>query len=300
MFKLIFGLGNSDIKNIEALAKLYAQAGAWMFDVSPFMLPVLHNALIGSSFNPDDFKYCVSVPVEGDVHGKKAKILTQKCKKCLKCQKACPQGAICNLIVDEKKCIGCGICKKKCSHGAIKLYDKTDYFKELKKLIKNNEKIDCIELHSSVANRKEVLKLLSKITKRYKGAISLCISRKNYSTDEAFKLINQAKEILKDNSDFFVQADGKSMNGGSCDFSSSLESVAFALALKDLGIDEKKIILSGGINAHTKDLCAKFSISPLALAFGTYARKSVQDKNPDEAFKIASELVKNACEACGE
>ena len=90
------------------------------------------------------------------------------------------------------------------------------------------------------------------------------------------------------------------MNGGSCDFSSSLESVAFALALKDLGIDEKKIILSGGINAHTKDLCAKFSISPLALAFGTYARKSVQDKNPDEAFKIASELVKNACEACGE
>ena len=98
MFKLICGLGNLDIENIKALVKLYAKAGAWMFDVSPFALWALNEAIAEENLNPDNFKYCVSIPLEGDVHGKKAKILSNKCKKCSKCAKKCPQGAISNFM----------------------------------------------------------------------------------------------------------------------------------------------------------------------------------------------------------
>lgn len=300
MFKLIFGLGNLNKENIKALAEIYAQAGAWMFDVSPFMLPCLLQTIEQINLDINSCKFCVSVPVEGDSHGKKAKIIQDKCKKCYKCQNSCPQNAIKDLVVDEAKCIGCEVCKKKCSHGAIKIFDKTDYFDALKNILKQDLKIDCIELHASVENRQKILKKLKKICKKYKGAISLCISRKYFSTNDAWELIKAAQEIAKDNSDFFVQADGNSMNAANSSVVSSLESVTFALALKDLGFNEKKIILSGGVNENTKELCEKFSLSPLALAFGTYARKAVENLDFDSAVDVAKRLVKNANEACGE
>ena len=78
------------------------------------------------------------------------------------------------------------------------------------------------------------------------------------------------------------------------ELSSTIECVAFALALKNLGINEKRIILSGGTNEYTRKLCDKLSINPLAVAFGTYARKSVSDLDKTDAFNFAKKLVKNA------
>ena len=298
MFKLIFGLGNLDIENVKALAKLYAEAGAWMFVVSPFMLNTLNESIIECGLNPDDFKFCVSNPLEADKHGKKAKIIENKCKKCSKCEKSCPQNAIINFVCDENKCIGCSKCKKVCPHNAIELYDKKDYFEAFKEILKAPCKIDCVELHASVPHKSRILKKLKKICKKYKGAISLCISRKVFSLNDSLLLIQKAREIAKDNADFFVQADGNSMNCANSQPVSTLECVAFAAALKDSGFDEKKIILSGGVNEFTKDLCHKFSLHPKALAFGTYARKSVQNLSYDEALRSAKNLVLNACEAC--
>ena len=80
MFKLICGLGNCDIENVKALVKLYAKAGAHIFDVSPYALKALNDAITEEGLNPRDFKFCISLPVEGDAHGKKAKILPKKCK----------------------------------------------------------------------------------------------------------------------------------------------------------------------------------------------------------------------------
>lgn len=300
MFKLICGLGNSDIENIKALVKLYAKAGAWMFDVSPFALAALNEAIKEENLNPLDFKYCVSIPVEGDIHGKKAKILPNKCKKCSKCVKKCPQNAIKDFVVDENRCIGCSICKKVCSHGAVKLFDKTDYFNELKNILKSNLKLDCIELHASIGDKNQILKKLKKICKKFKGEISLCISRKYFSTQEALSIIKKAQEIAKDNSTFYIQADGNSMNGANAQLTSTIECAAFALALKEGGIDEKTIILSGGVNEYTKKLCRELSLSPLAIAFGTYARKSVLNTKPHEAQQVAKRLVENTLEVDNE
>ena len=296
MFKLICGLGNTDIKNIKALVKLYARAGAWMFDVSPFVLGVLNEAINEENLNPYDYKYCISVPVEGDAHGKKAKIITEKCKKCLKCTKMCPQNAIRDFVVDKNKCIGCAICKKNCPCGAIKLFDKTDYFDELNKILRSDLKLDCIELHASVGSKKKILCRLKKICKKFKGDISLCISRKYFSTQEAVLIIKKAQEIAKDNTNFYVQADGNSMNGANEKLISTLECVAFALALRENGIDQSKIILSGGVNEFTKKLCNELLFSPLAIAFGTYARKLVLNLGHNDALRVAKRLVENANE----
>ncbi len=297
MFKLILGLGNCDIQNIKALVKLYAKAGAWMFDVSPKMLPVLSQAILKENLDLDNYKFCVSIPVEGDIHGKKAYIDLKKCKKCKKCVKACPQGAIEDFVVNSTKCIGCSICKKKCSHNAVKLSDDTSYYKEFKEVLKQGIKLDCVELHASVDDEKKILGLLKKISKKYKGAISLCISRKHFSNLAAISLIKKAQKILQDNLDFYVQADGKSMNGADKELSSTLECVAFALSLKDLGFDEKKIILSGGVNEYTKNLCEKLSLSPLAFGFGTYARNKVKNLDEPQALEVALKLVKDVSEA---
>ena len=291
MFKLICGLGNLDIENIKALVKLYAKAGAWMFDVSPFALWALNEAIAEENLNPDNFKYCVSIPLEGDVHGKKAKILSNKCKKCSKCAKKCPQGAISNFIVDEKKCIGCGICKKVCSCSAVKMHDKTDYFDKLNEILKSDLKLDCVELHASVGDKKHILKKLKKISKKFKGDISLCISRKYFSLNQATQLISEAKEIVSDNSAFYIQADGNSMNGANKELSSTIECVAFALALKESGVDENTIILSGGTNEYTKKLCDELSLKPLSIAFGTYARKNVCNLDDNAALEFAKKLV---------
>lgn len=294
MFKLICGLGNLDIGNIKALVKLYAKAGAWMFDVSPFALGALNDAIREEKLNPDDYKFCVSIPLEGDVHGKKAKISPAKCKKCAKCIKNCPEQAIFDFVVDEKKCIGCAICKKLCPHSAVKLYDKTDYFDGLKKLLKSGLKLDCIELHASVADKKLILKKMKKITKKFGADISLCISRKYFSTQEALDIIEEAKKITSNNSAFYIQADGNSMNGANTGLSSTLECVAFALALKEGGVNENTIILSGGTNEYTKKLCSELSLKPKAIAFGGYARKSVLNLEYQKALDFAKKLVKTA------
>lgn len=113
MFKLICALGNSDIVNVKALVKLYAKAGAWMFDVSPYALEALNEAIVDEGLNPDNFKYCISIPVQGDMHSYKAAIDSKKCKICKKCHKYCPQDAICAPNIDEKKMYRlCSMCKK--------------------------------------------------------------------------------------------------------------------------------------------------------------------------------------------
>lgn len=294
MFKLICGLGNSNIENVKALVKLYAKAGAWMFDVSPFMLPYLNSAIAEVGLNLSDFKSCISIPIEGDIHGRKAKIDQKKCVLCKKCTSNCPQNAIKPPFIEENSCIGCGICKKTCKKNAIKFYDVCDYFGEFKKIIKNGEKLDCVELHASIADKKKSLKMLKKICKIFKGEISLCISRKIFSTNEAFDLILRAKEIAKENKAFYVQADGNSMNGASSDFASSVETVAFALNLKNLGFPEKKIILSGGTNEHTPKLSCLCGLSPLAFGYGTYARKIISNLDENEALNVAKKIVKAA------
>lgn len=294
MFKLICGLGNCDIENVKALVKLYAKAGAHIFDVSPYALKALNDAITEEGLNPRDFKFCISLPVEGDAHGKKAKILPKKCKKCAKCVKICPQGAIKDFCVDENKCIGCSACKKVCKHGAVKLFDKTDYFNEFKSLLKTNLKLDCVELHASCGPKKAIYKAAKDICKKFKGDFSLCISRKYFSTEDCAEIVGNVRKIAAENSNFYIQADGNSMNFANTEMASTLECAAFALALKEYGIKESQIILSGGTNEYTKTLCDNLFLAPCAIAYGSYARKIVKNLSQKEALIAAKNFVKHS------
>ena len=46
-----------------------------------------------------------------------------KCKGCMQCASACPQGAISKIAgivrVDSSKCTGCGVCVYECGNSAI-------------------------------------------------------------------------------------------------------------------------------------------------------------------------------------
>ena len=81
------------------------------------------------------------------------------------------------------------------------------------------------------------------------------------------------------------------MNGANKELSSTIECVAFALALKESGVDENTIILSGGTNEYTKKLCDELSLKPLSIAFGTYARKNVRNLDDNAALEFAKKLV---------
>jgi len=60
----------------------------------------------------------------------KPRLNPDKCQKCLRCGKYCPEGAISLqgdvMVIDEDKCVGCGECVQNCYNQAIDIIWKTD------------------------------------------------------------------------------------------------------------------------------------------------------------------------------
>lgn len=46
--------------------------------------------------------------------------ITDKCIKCKKCERVCPQKCICDFKINQSHCLHCGLCFEKCPVGAIK------------------------------------------------------------------------------------------------------------------------------------------------------------------------------------
>lgn len=285
-FKLITGLGNKDANKVKDLVLLWMEAGADIFDTSCSTLPYLQKACIEAGYNLDNFEFCVSIALEGDIHGKKAKIDKDKCKLCGKCAEACPEKAINPPFLDELKCIGCHHCKKVCKTGAISFYDEIN--NDLETLLKTNSKIDTVEIHISIKDKKEIIKQFKKIinllNKNIK--ISVCLSRKYFSNSKTEKILAKLKELSKER-DFVVQTDGCSMNGGKNDISGTIEAVSYGLFVKSLGYE---IILSGGCNEFTAPLAKKCGLD-CSIAFGSFARKLTEGIEHKEAVKIAKDFV---------
>ena len=61
IFKLVLGLGNQDLENIEHLVKIYCEAGADMFDINPSKEAVetVFNTIEKSGKNIKNFYYSI-------------------------------------------------------------------------------------------------------------------------------------------------------------------------------------------------------------------------------------------------
>lgn len=290
IFKLVLGLGNQDLESIKHLVEIYCEAGADMFDINPSKEAVetVFDTIKKSGKDIKDFYYSISTALAGDVHAQKCFITPEKCKRCGKCVKKCPQNAI---VFEDKypkvitqKCIGC----RKCDD--CKAISFADTKTEIDNIVKiaTEYNLDCIELHLSA--KKIPDDEIKYIIKEFDGVLSLCLDRKHYSNERVKKLVNKVIKWNK-SAKFIIQADGVPMSGGDNSFESTLQAVSMAHLVQPYGT---YILMSGGTNEKTSELAKMCSLRYNGVSVGSYARKIVKDKTKEDAVIAAKKLI----EAC--
>lgn len=299
-FKLVCGAGNEDVESVKRHVFVYAKAGCKVFDLSA-KKEILESAKEGAELSGmKNIHYCISVGIKGDPHISKAGVNNSLCLKCGNCARNCPNNAIClPNIIDEKKCIGCGLCTKKCPSGAISMCEKdTDIKEVLPDLVKNGA--DILELHIMGHDKKDLDYKWKLINECNPKLASICVDRKNMGNDEILKCISKMIEPRKPYTTI-IQADGVPMSGGEDNYKTTLQAVAMAEIIQNANLPVY-IVLSGGTNSKTMELCHQCEIHPNGVAIGSWARKIVKPylslpdfwrntEAQDRAVELASKLI---------
>lgn len=287
IFKLVLGLGNQSEESIVSNVEIYAAAGCDMFDInaSEEAINAVYRGIEKAGKDKEDFLFCISIGVSGDMHTGKAEIINSKCKRCSACVNVCPQDAIILLddgypVVQKEKCIGCKRCKCK----AISFSDNESDFEAAIKLAEKYH-ADCIEVH--LATKKPPYEKLKYLIKNTKIPLSFCLDRKYYSNEKIKKIVGKIKKWIG-SSEFIIQADGVPMSGGENTFNSTLQAVAMAHIVEGYGT---YIILSGGTNEKTAELAKMCNIKYNGIGVGSYARNIIKGKEHAEAVRAAQNLV---------
>ena len=283
-FKLVCGAGNEDAETVKRLVYVYAKAGCKVFDLSA-RTEILEAAKKGAELAKiSDVHFCVSVGIKGDPHISKAKIDLAKCALCGKCKNACLQGAI-SQTIDEKKCIGCGFCKKECPADAISMYEKDiDVAKVLPSMTQNG--VEILELHVMGHDKRDLNEKWRVINSCKPSYASICIDRENFGNVEVLERI---REILREREDYttIIQADGIPMSGCDDSYKTTLQAVAMAEIIQNADL-QVYIVVSGGTNSKTSELCKLCGIDYNGIAIGSWARKIVK------SYIMADDFWENA------
>jgi len=313
MFKLICGAGNEDTESVKRLVFVYASAGCKLFDLSA-RKEILASAKEGAELaDAANVQYCVSIGIKGDKHIFKAKIDEEKCVKCKKCHKICPNDAIDLLpppylegmtegiipTINDKKCIGCCICAQQCPLGAITMEEKDVNYREILPYMVQNG-VEFLELHIMGHDKDDLAKKWQVINECKPKFASICIDRENFGNREVLARIQEMISVRKPYTTI-IQADGVPMSGGSDDYKTTLQAVAMAEIIQNANLPVY-IMLSGGTNSKTAELARMCGINFWGIAIGSWARKivkpyiSVEDfwENKEaqhKAIEVARELV---------
>lgn len=300
-FKLICGAGNENLDEIEKLVALYSAAGCRLFDLAASE-EILRAAQRGLDFSISEeeqknYHFCISIGTKNDPHFNKAKINSDKCKLCEQCITACPQKAISKYFkVVEKNCIGCLKCETVCKHEAIEIYQQNQLIDLSTYQLIN---LSCIELH--VSDAESALEKWEGL-KNFEGMLSICIGRKVFPDENIEELLRQMIAQRPPYS-AIIQADGNPMTGSEDDIETTLHAVETGMFIKSLNLPVY-LLLSGGTNSKTAQLCKEKGLDVNGIAFGSYARKIVRKyieredffENKtlfEEAVKIAKTLIKS-------
>lgn len=316
-FKLICGAGNENLEEVEKLVALYSVAGCRFFDFA-VKEEVLAAAQRGLDFSiskerQNDYHFCVSIGTKNDAHFQKAQINVQKCVGCGNCVEVCPQKAILDakmqrckdaksrlgflpqrFEVIEKNCIGCRKCHKICKFGAISFAPhpspppqggRENLFTAHCSLL------TCIELH--VSDEDSAILQWEDLCSQDYEMLSICIGRKVFSDEKIAELL---KKMVAKRPPYtvIIQADGNPMTGGEDDFETTLPAVETGLFIKSLNLPVY-LILSGGTNSKTAQLCKEKGLEVNGIAFGSYARKIVKKYIEREDFFENKTLFDEAC-----
>lgn len=269
-YKLVCGAGNEDAEYVKRLVYIYALAGFRLFDISA-RDEILDAAKEGARLaEVDDAKFCVSIGIKGDPHIAKAGVNPSKCIFCGNCLRNCPQNAVCSAgSIDLKKCLGCGVCAKKCPTGAITMYERDVNVREiLPKLVESG--VEILELHVNGHDKKDLEYKWQVINECKPKFASICIDRENFGNKE---VLGRIKEMIKDREPYttIVQADGIPMSGSNDDYKTTLQAVAMAEIIQNAKLPVY-IMVSGGTNSKTAELCKLCGLDVHGIAIGSWAR----------------------------
>lgn len=271
-FKLVCGAGNEDAETVKRLVYIYAKAGCKVFDISA-RKEILDAAKEGAKLaGVEDVHFCVSIGIKGDPHISKAKIDLAKCVSCYACREVCLQDAI-SEQVDEKKCIGCQSCVKVCPQNAISMYEKdVDVANVLPELVKKG--VEILELHVMGHDKNDLGTKWNVINSCKPALASICIDRENFGNKE---VLNRIREMLqgRDSYSTIIQADGIPMSGCDDSYKTTLQAVAMTEIIQNANLPVY-IVVSGGTNSKTKELCELCGIDYSGIAIGSWARKIVK------------------------
>lgn len=298
-FKLVCGAGNEDVETVKRLVYIYAKAGCNVFDISA-RTHILDAAKEGSKIaGLEDAHFCVSIGIKGDPHISKAQI-GSNCIKCGNCFRNCPNDAVySSIIIDEKKCLGCGICAQKCPTDAIKMVDKDVNVREILPYMVNNG-VEILELHVMGHDKKDLEYKWQVINECKPKLASICIDRENFGNKEVLSHIREMIEYREPYTTI-IQADGIPMSGSDDTYKTTLQAVAMAEIIQNAKLPVY-IVVSGGTNSKTAELCRLCGISYSGIAVGSWARKIVKSqisaadfwentKIQNEAVEIAQNLI---------
>lgn len=303
VFKLILGCGNINLQQIESIINVYCHTQTDIIDIpcDEEAILTVYKTILANNYKLDKFKYCLSVSLDDDYHGKKAKILKKSCKKCLKCIKKCPQDAIYYdkeqdlVFVDQEKCIGCQICKCK----AIKYYNTSSNMESVIYLAKKHN-IHIIEIHCSINNIKLIKTSFQEIHDSFDGIISVCFGRTNLSEFSLLKITRSFIKIRK-KKPLIIQADGNPISGYDDTYEATLQAVSCAKVFNNLVFVKYNkyasdkaapyLFISGGVNSCTSKLAKLCRVNYHGIATGSYARQLVKDLPFDQALKKANEFI---------
>lgn len=275
-FKLVCGAGNEDAESVKRLVYIYAKAGCKVFDISA-RKEILDSAKAGAKLaGAGDVHFCVSVGIKGDPHISKAEIQESKCIKCKTCFRNCPNDAIySSIIIDEKKCIGCGVCAKKCPTGAVKMYERDVNVREILPYMAENG-VELLELHIMGHDKKDLESKWQVINECRPKLASICIDRENYGNKE---VLSRIQEMISYREPYttIIQADGIPMSGCDDTYKTTLQAVAMAEIIQNAKLPVY-IVVSGGTNSKTAELCKLCGIDYHGIAIGSWARKIIKEQ----------------------
>ena len=290
--KIICGAGNENLKEIEALAYIFASADFDIIDIAAKndVINAAKNGIIRSNKN---MRICVSIGLQSDIHLTKAIINNQKCNFCGQCLSICPQNSIYTednkIQINEKNCIGCSKCINICPNNAI--FSEHKYKTPCSMLLPVlSEDINYVEFHCSSSNIDLIKESWNQIKSIYKGNLGFCIDRAKLSDDT---VISRIKSMIEDNDKILIQADGKPMSGGINDYKSNIQAIAFAELIRSNNIINP-LIVSGGTNSKTTEFAKLCGVNIDGVAIGSYARKLVREEISQTDFMENEPIQKQA------
>ena len=96
-----------------------------------------------------------------------------------------------------------------------------------------------------------------------------------------------------------IQADGIPMSGADDDFKTTLQAVATAEIVQNANLPVY-LVVSGGTNSKTSELCRLCNIYPNGIAIGSWARKIVNPIISEYNFWESKELQNKAVKIASE